>query len=527
MISKVYKAALYCRLSKDDDDRNGDSSSIQTQKSLLERFCRENGYLIHDFYVDDGYSGLNFDRPDFQRLLTDIDNGTVNMVITKDLSRLGRDYIQTGYYTEIYFAKKRVRYIAVNDAFDSNRDDNDIAPFRHILNDMYAKDLSRKVKSAKRQRALNGLFISSQAPFGYIPCPDNHNLLIVDKPAADIVRRIFALSLSGYSAKKIADILTADGIITPSVYKYRQGDTRFTRYLRDNKNRWCYETVQTILKNRVYVGDMVNHKVEVANYKTKQRVLLPQSEHIVVENTHQAIIERRDWLTVQQLVLARHKAPHHNFENIFRGMVFCADCGSRLCMGTKERNGMYYHHYRCNNHYLNPDKCPKPHQISYTVLYQNILERIQQLTKAVENDEDFYALVQIKTADNLPSDSVQKERYSLEKRMAELSSKVRKLFNSHADGVIDDRNYEMLIKDIQAEQESLEHKLSTLQSKISQQHNTERSIEQFRDTVREYLNVTELTPFTLNKLISKIEIGCLVTVNGQKQQEVSVEWKFL
>ena len=195
----------------------------------------------------------------------------------------------------------------------------------------------------------------------------------------------------------------------------------------------------------------------------------------MVENTHQAIIDREDWLTVQQLVHARHKVPH---------------------------------------------------QISYTVLYQNILERIQQLTKAVENDEEFYALVKIKTADNLPPDSVQKEKYSLEKRMAELSGKVRKLFDGHADGIIDDRNYEMLMKDIQAEQESLNQKLSALQSRISEQHNTDISIEQFRETVRECLNVAELTPFILNKLISKIEISCLETVNGQKQQEVSVEWKF-
>ena len=327
-------------------------------------------------------------------------------------------------------------------------------------------------------------------------------------------------------AEKIAEILTAEGVITPGVYKYQQGDTRFARSLKDGKSRWCYETVQTILKDRVYVGDMVNHKAEVANYKTKQRVMLPHSERIVVENTHQAIIDRRDWLTVQQLVHARHKAPHHKFENIFRGMVFCADCGSRLCMGTKERNGKYYHHYRCNNHYLNPDKCPKPHQISYTVLYQNILERIQQLTEAVENDEEFYSLAQIKTADNLPPDSVQKEKYLLEKRMAELSGKVRKLFDGHADGIIDDRNYEMLMKDIQAEQEALERKLSVLQSKISKQHNAELSVEQFRDTVRECLNVTELTPFILNKLISRIEIGCLETIEGQKQQVVSVEWKY-
>lgn len=195
-------------------------------------------------------------------------------------------------------------------------------------------------------------------------------------------------------------------------------------------------------------------------------------------------------------------------------------------MGTKQRKNKFYHHYRCNNHYLNPDKCPKPHQISYTVLYQNISERIQQLTKAVENDEEFYTLVQIKTADNLPPDSALKERYSIEKRMAELSGKVRKLFDGHADGIIDDRNYEMLMKDIQAEQESLEQKLSALQSKISQQHNIEISIEQFRDTVRKCLNVTELTPFILNKLISKIEIGSLETVDGERQQVVSVEWKY-
>lgn len=195
-------------------------------------------------------------------------------------------------------------------------------------------------------------------------------------------------------------------------------------------------------------------------------------------------------------------------------------------MGTKQRKNKFYHHYSCNNHYLNPDKCPKPHQISYTVLYQNISERIQQLTKAVENDEEFYTLVQIKTADNLPPDSALKERYSIEKRMAELSGKVRKLFDGHADGIIDDRNYEMLMKDIQAEQESLEQKLSALQSKISQQHNIEISIDQFRDTVRKCLNVTELTPFILNKLISKIEIGSLETVDGERQQVVSVEWKY-
>lgn len=249
---RVYKAALYCRLSKDDDGKMGESSSIQTQRDILESYCRQQGFLVHDFYVDDGYSGLNYDRPDFQRMLNDIDGGNVNMVITKDLSRLGRDYIQTGYYTEIYFQNKRIRYIAVNDGYDSNLDNNDIAPFHHILNDMYARDLSRKVKSAKRQQMKNGYFISGQTPYGYKVNPGNRNQFIVDEEAAEIVKRIYSLSLAGYSAKKIAHNLTEAQILTPGAYKLKNGDTRFIRQAGENGGtKWAWETVQSILKDRV------------------------------------------------------------------------------------------------------------------------------------------------------------------------------------------------------------------------------------------------------------------------------------
>lgn len=197
---------------------------------MLESYCREQGFIVFDYYVDDGYSGLNYNRPGFERMLNDIDNGKVNLVITKDLSRLGRDYIQTGYYTEVYFSKKKVRYIALNDGFDSDRDDNDIAPFKNILNDMYAKDLSRKVKAAKRQRAKNGYFISAQAPYGYKPNPENRNQLIVDEESANVVCKIFELALSGFGAVKIAKSLKAERIINPSAYKAKNGDTRFSRY---------------------------------------------------------------------------------------------------------------------------------------------------------------------------------------------------------------------------------------------------------------------------------------------------------
>lgn len=524
--NKIYRAALYCRLSKDDDDRTGDSSSIQTQKSLLEDYCRGHGFLIHGFYVDDGYSGLNYDRPDFQRMLTDIDNGIVNMVITKDLSRLGRDYIQTGYYTEIYFTRKRIRYIAVNDGYDSIREDNDIAPFRHILNDMYAKDLSRKVKSAKRQRALNGFFISSQAPYGYMPNTENRHQLVVDEEAAEVVKHIFSLSLSGLSAKEIAKTLTKDGILTPGAYKYRQGDTRFSRYVERSETRWCYETVQAILKDRVYVGDMENHKAEVANYKTKERVTVPKDEHIVVENTHEAIIRREDWEKVQQLVHARHRRPYHNFENIFHGLLYCSNCGSRLGMGTKTKNGKHYHHYRCNNHYLNPDKCPQSHQISHAALYDAVLERVQKLADTVRDDAKFHELVWQKVQESAPSEQLDEDKRQTEKRLNELSAKVRKLFDDHVADVIDDRNYEMLMTDIQSEQTTLAARLAQIEASLAAKSDTTQQLEQLKQAVQECLHITELTPLILNKLIERIEVGSVNVVDSHKQQELTIVWRF-
>lgn len=525
MNNKIYKAALYCRLSKDDDDRDGDSSSIKTQKALLERYCKDHNYLIYDYYVDDGYSGLNFDRPDFKRLLSDIDNGSINMVITKDLSRLGRDYIQTGYYSEIYFDKRHVRYIAVNDAYDSNQDDNDFAPFRHILNDMYAKDLSRKVKSAKRQRALNGLFISSQAPYGYIPCPENHNHLIIDEPAAEVVRYIFSLALSDFSAKKIANLLTADSVHTPGFYKYQHGDTRFKRYIKDNPSRWCDKTVHAILKDQVYTGNLVSHKVEISNYKTKQRIKLPITEHIIVKNTHAPIVSYENWQTVQQLMYSRYKAPHHNFVNIFRGILFCSDCGCRLSMGTKNKKGKYYHHYRCNNHYRNPSQCSHSHQISFSELNHSISEQIEQLIHAAQNDSDFYSLLHIHNDSFLSPDSLTKETNNLEKQLNELSYRVRKLFDDHACGIIDTKNYEMIMKDIQSQQSSVEQKQSLLQLKLSSQNNFDLQREQFREMVKNCNYAKELTSSILHMLIERIEVGHLEKFDNQKHQDILVVWK--
>ena len=267
-----YRAGLYLRLSK-DDDLDGESLSISTQRSILTDYCAANGYMVYKTYVDDGYSGMNFSRPGFQELLADVERGAINMVITKDLSRLGREYIMTGYYSEIYFPSKGVRYIAIADRFDSSQNGNEIAPFKNILNEMYARDLSVKIRNAKHQRAKQGLFVGSQTPYGYTLMEDNKNQLVIDPEAAEVVRLIFSLAECGMGNVAIADELKARRIIAPSVYKFLHGDTRFARYVENLKGddcRWCHGTVGQILNNPVYTGDLISLKTEVINCKTKQ-----------------------------------------------------------------------------------------------------------------------------------------------------------------------------------------------------------------------------------------------------------------
>lgn len=524
---RIYNTAIYCRLSKDDDNI-GESSSIQTQKSMLESYCREQGFLVYDFYVDDGYSGLNYNRPGFERMLNDIDNGKVNLVITKDLSRLGRDYIQTGYYTEVYFEKKKVRYIALNDGFDSDRDDNDIAPFKNILNDMYAKDLSRKVKAAKRQRAKNGFFISAQAPYGYKQDPSNKNHLVVDEEAAGVVRRIFEFALSGFGAVKIAKALKAERIINPSAYKAQNGDTRFSRY-NDNQNpdkmyEWCYATIQLIMQDRVYVGDMENHKAEVANYKTKQRVPVPQEQHIIVENTHEPLVSREDFRQVQSLIKSRPSPSTFDVENIFRGIIYCSECGYHLSMAHK-RSGIGF--YRCMNHYRHPENCLHTHAVHYDDLYEAVLERIQSTAKLFQDDSSFLDMVSRMAGQDASKRQAAQTQVKLEKRQSELARLLRKLFEDNAAGLVNDENYAVMFKAYQDEQAEVMEKLRNIQVELAKEDDYRVNAEKLRDVIGEYLDIQELTPFILNKLVERIEIGHTEIVDGQPQQKITIAWRFV
>lgn len=382
MKQEKYVAGLYCRLSR-DDCQPGESVSIGTQRSMLLDFCEENGYEVFNIYVDDGYSGLNFERPGFKCLLNDIEQGKINMVITKDLSRLGRDYIMTGYYSEIFFPSNGVRYIAMSDNFDSNKLENNIAPFLNILNDMYAKDISKKIKNAKHQRAKDGAFIGGVAPYGYKKAHDSKYRLVINEETAAVVRKIYDLALAGNGAVNIKKQLLSDKVIKPSVYnalKYHG------KSLSDFKKpyEWNTTTILKILESRVYIGDMVGLQTETVNYKTKARVAVPTEEQIIVPNTHHAIVSRTEFERVQQIINQHNCPADYKRASVFRGLLYCRECGHSMSSAYRKLKYREDNSYRCTHHFTHPDECKKNHTIYHEPLYSYVLSEIRALGKAMK-----------------------------------------------------------------------------------------------------------------------------------------------
>lgn len=422
-MNEINQAAIYCRLSK-DDEQSGDSVSIETQKMMLTKYCSEQGFEIFDIYIDDGYSGLNFNRPSFQRLIRDLETGKFDIVVTKDLSRLGRDYIQTGYYIDVYFITKHIRYIAVNDGIDTQHDNNDIAPFKNILNDMYAKDLSRKVKTAKLQRAQNGLYISAQPPYGYKVDPHNRNQLIIDSEVAQTVKYIFELAASGCSYSEIGRILENRKIISPSAYKTMHGDTRFIKCSESQGQlyKWPYQTVKSILTNRVYVGDMVNHKVETVNYKTKERVRVPVKDQIIVCDKHEPIIDRETFEAINKRLSNRRKA-NHRYENIFKGIIFCSECGEELQLITRRLKYESKPMFRCPRHVADHQICMHNHFIYYDALLDEVQKQIAAQISRVVNSKQYDELCETilkivyAKAIEIRKNRIQQELSSINKRI--------------------------------------------------------------------------------------------------------------
>lgn len=527
--------ALYCRLSQDDGNV-GDSMSIQSQKAILEKFAREMGKVAYSFYVDDGYSGTNFQRPSFQRMIADIEDGKIDTVITKDLSRLGRNYLESGAYIEVFFPQHHVRYIAVNDGVDSEQSGGlDITPFKNILNEFYSRDISKKVKSGKHIRALEGKFMGTTAPFGYRKDPQDKNHLIVDEATAPTVRLIYSLALEGYGTNRIGKVLYERKIPKPSYYKqefFSQHDSGSDDYWYD----WKQEVITRILRNPVYKGGMYVHSTSKQTFKCKGRGYIRRTDREILEDVHEAVVTKEVWQTANDII-DRHtkvKPCTSGYENIFRGLLKCPDCGQTLLIHTDNRNPdrdlLDKTYYQCTTYRKKGANFCTAHRISAGDIENAIKADIDRhAVKAMKDKEKFInnVLLSMNESSAERSEKIKAEIEKLKKRNAELDQMYIRLYEDYSGGKLSEKKFTMMSAHYEQEQDANEEKLSELERRHKEKSVAVTNAEQFTESLAQCAGMKKLTATVLNTLIEKIEVHNPVMVNGVKEQKLTVYYKFV
>ena len=527
--------ALYCRLSQDDGNV-GDSMSIQSQKAILEKFAREMGKVAYSFYVDDGYSGTNFQRPSFQRMIADIEDGKIDTVITKDLSRLGRNYLESGAYIEVFFPQHHVRYIAVNDGVDSEQSGGlDITPFKNILNEFYSRDISKKVKSGKHIRALEGKFMGTTAPFGYRKDPQDKNHLIVDEATAPTVRLIYSLALEGYGTNRIGKVLYERKIPKPSYYKqefFSQHDSGSDDYWYD----WKQEVITRILRNPIYKGGMYVHSTSKQTFKCKGRGYIRRTDREILEDVHEAVVTKEVWQTANDII-DRHtkvKPCTSGYENIFRGLLKCPDCGQTLLIHTDNRNPdrdlLDKTYYQCTTYRKKGANFCTAHRISAGDIENAIKADIDRhAVKAMKDKEKFInnVLLSMNESSAERSEKIKAEIEKLKKRNAELDQMYIRLYEDYSGGKLSEKKFTMMSAHYEQEQDANEEKLSELERQHKAKSVAVTNAEQFTESLAQCAGMKKLTATVLNTLIEKIEVHNPVMVNGVKEQKLTVYYKFV
>lgn len=533
MKQMIYNTALYLRLSR-DDELQGESSSITTQRSMLRSYAREHHLNVIDEYIDDGWSGTNFERPDFQRMIADIEAGKINCVVTKDLSRLGRNYILTGQYTELYFPSHNVRYIAIDDGVDSEKGDSEIAPFKNIINEWVARDTSRKVKSAFKVKFAEGAYYGAYAPLGYRKDPENKGKLLIDEETRWIVEKIFQLASQGCGGAKIAKQLISEEVPTPSWINFQKYGT-FAHIFADEpeskRYAWTIAQVKTILKNEVYIGNSVHYKQSTVSFKSKKKVRKPESEWFRVEDTHEPIIEKEVFYQVQEQIKARRRKRKDSTTQIFAGLVKCADCGWSMRYGTNKANKTPYSYFACSFYGQFGKGYCSMHYIRYDVLYQAVLERLQYWAKAVRQDEE-KVLKKIQKAGNAERIHAKKKAVSAlkkaENRQKEVDRLFMKMYEDRANEKITERNFVMLSSRYQQEQVELEEQITSLRDELQKMEQEMVGAEKWIELIKEYSVPKELTAPLLNAMIEKILIHAPQTdENGERTQEIEIYYRFI
>ncbi len=530
--------AYYCRLSKDDGNTD-DSSSIQTQKAMLTKFGMDRGYWNTKFYVDDGYSGTNFNRPAFQQMLEDIKAGKIERVITKDLSRLGRNYLETGSLIDVVFPNYHVHYIAITDGVDSNvRQSMDMTAFKNIINDLYSADISRKIKAARKARAESGMFTASVAPYGYMKDPnDNHHLVIVEERAA-IVRQIYKWCIEGQGVQHIRNRLRKMRIPRPGACAVR--DYEYTGSAEGDPCQWSNNSVRSILSNPTYVGHLVSGRRPSISMKSNKREYHPYSECIVVYNTHEGIVSQEDFDLVQTLIKSRKRRVHtDSLDNIFAGLIKCADCGYAMSKmranRPKRKNIIDCYTYACNLYRTegrgkNGVRGCTQHKLEARDLFDTVLNDIRShAQKAVMDDEAFLESLVKKMSGEKKSEQKQlhAKAKKARRRLEELDTLYEKLYEDRAAGAISERNFTRLSAKYEQEQEELEKLIAESENAKKESNADTRNAEEFIKTIREYAEITELDAAVLNRLIDRITVCEAEEVDGEMRQKITIYYKFI
>ena len=537
-ITSPLLTALYCRLSL-EDGKDNESMSISNQKLLLKDYAEKNGMFNCEFYVDDGFTGRNFNRPAFQRMINDIEAGKISCVITKDLSRLGRNYIESGSYMEVFFPKHNVRYIAITDNYDSlNKQEMDIAPFKNILNDMYSRDISKKVLAGRMIRSRQGKFCGGQPPLGLMRDPDDNGHLIIDPKTAPIIRRIFDLALDGFGNMKICKVLMEERI---PITRMQTGTDCDVNYY-----AWSGSRISTILRNPFYKGAHVVCKTHQKGIRSNTYNIIPREQREVIEDCHEAIIPKAEWEKVQQLIDRRPPIMKGNscpYYNIFHGIVYCATCGKSMQVRYekvgrtnkdrrtgKEREPIDKAYYICQTYNrLGRNACTS-HKIEARDLYNLVLTDIQEVAAmALKDKEAFYGRLSRRMEKQYlaDADSLKKEYESLAQRNQEIDDTFISLYADKAKGILTEKRFLKLTDAMEKEQESNQNRMQEIAALISEEEHSDGDVQMFMGEIRRYAAITELDETVLNRLINRILIGKPAKVDGVRTQEVRIVYNFV
>ena len=524
-IARENTAILYERLSR-DDNLEGDSYSIQNQKKLLTKIVKEKGYtnLVH--FYDDGISGVTMNRPEFQRMLSLLEQDKASAVFVKDLSRLGRNYIEVGKLMEEFFPEHDIRFVSVSDNIDTDEGENELAPIKNLFNEWYSRDISKKRRISNKIKGNAGEPMG-QPPYGYRKDPDNPKRWIIDEDAAVVVRRIYRMSLDGYGVEQIADALSKDGILTPRFYWQQKGIPRPGKAPKYDPCHWNSSTITRILTLQEYCGDVLNFKTYSKSYKNKRRLENDRENWAIFLDVHEPIIQRSAWEKIQEKRgKIRKRRTHEGEKHMFSGLLVCADCGNNLHFHFNQGNPEITY-FNCSNYKGNRGTCTSTHYIRADFLEQVILAEIRRLTKFVSHYEKEFAKLMMGFSQKAAADEVRTTLRELDTaiyRDKELDSLFERLYEDNVAGKITDERFARMSSKYEAEQKELRDKIKALQDAVERTKSKAVTADMFISAVRKYTRARKLTPRMLNELIEKIEVHQAEKVDGMWQQKLTIHY---